>query len=152
MPLQPPPAQTPNLFELAGRRCARHHGRPGLAQVPEEDLNQVWLLARGPEGDRPSVRAWLQRIARTWAEQLAGMHAAGWAHADGQPTSAPITRHRRRPSDVSDTQVQAQPTAAVWRLGVSLTNGDLSDPDHSHRGFLCPHSYRWFVHCGGGRP
>lgn len=54
----------------------------------------VWralALARGPEGDRPSVRPWLRQIARTRAEYLAGMHAAGWAHADVQPTDTLIT-------------------------------------------------------------
>ncbi|CAL9635453.1 hypothetical protein SUDANB120_06190 (plasmid) [Streptomyces sp. enrichment culture] len=54
-------------------------------------LWRALALARGPEGDRPSVRPWLQHIARTWAEHLAGMHAAGWAHADVQPTNTLIT-------------------------------------------------------------
>ncbi|WKX70921.1 protein kinase [Streptomyces sp. XD-27] len=44
-------------------------------------------LARGPEGNRPSVRPWLLAIARSWAQRLAGLHAAGWAHADVQPTN-----------------------------------------------------------------
>ncbi|MER5973045.1 protein kinase [Streptomyces sp. NPDC002055] len=48
-------------------------------------------LARGTEGDRPSVRPWLLGIARTWAEQLERLHAAGWAHADVQPTNTLIT-------------------------------------------------------------
>lgn len=47
--------------------------------------------ARGPEGDRPSVRSWLLGIARTWAEQLERLHVAGWAHADVQPTNTLIT-------------------------------------------------------------
>ncbi|MDQ1005762.1 serine/threonine protein kinase [Streptomyces sp. V4I23] len=54
-------------------------------------LWRALALARGPEGDRPSVRPWLLQIARTWAEHLAGMHAAGWAHADIQPTNTLIT-------------------------------------------------------------
>ncbi|MEU7024381.1 hypothetical protein ABZ990_27550 [Streptomyces sp. NPDC046203] len=52
------------------------------------DGTPLWrtlALARGPEGDRPAVRPWLLRIARTWADSLARMHAAGWAHADIQP-------------------------------------------------------------------
>ncbi|MEU1696284.1 protein kinase domain-containing protein [Streptomyces hirsutus] len=44
-------------------------------------------LARRPEGDRPSTRARLLGIARTWAEHLARLHAVGWAHADVQPTN-----------------------------------------------------------------
>ncbi|OIJ95449.1 protein kinase domain-containing protein [Streptomyces colonosanans] len=47
--------------------------------------------ARGPEGDSASVRSWLLGIARTWAEHLARMHAAGWAHADVQPTNTLVT-------------------------------------------------------------
>ncbi|MFR9727296.1 protein kinase domain-containing protein [Streptomyces sp. MS19] len=47
--------------------------------------------AREPEGNRPSVRPWLLGIARTWAEWLGYMHAAGWAHADVQPTNTLIT-------------------------------------------------------------
>ncbi|MGW8780153.1 protein kinase domain-containing protein [Streptomyces sp. NPDC055796] len=54
-------------------------------------LWRALALARGPEGDRPSVRPWLQQIARTWSEHLAGLHAAGWAHADVQPTNTLIT-------------------------------------------------------------
>ncbi|MFD9812883.1 hypothetical protein [Streptomyces sp. NPDC059080] len=42
---------------------------------------------RGPEGNRPSVRAWLLEIARTWARRLDALHTAGWAHADVQPTN-----------------------------------------------------------------
>lgn len=52
---------------------------------------RAFALARGPEGDRPSVRPWLLGVARTWAERLAQMHAAGWAHADVQPTNTLIT-------------------------------------------------------------
>lgn len=47
--------------------------------------------ARGPEGDRPSVRPWLLDIARTWAEQLERLHTADWAHADVQPTNTLVT-------------------------------------------------------------
>lgn len=54
-------------------------------------LWRALALARGPEGDRPSVSPWLAGIARTWAEHLARMHAAGWAHADVQPTNTLVT-------------------------------------------------------------
>ncbi|WP_262387267.1 protein kinase domain-containing protein [Streptomyces sp. TRM49041] len=54
-------------------------------------LWRAFALARGTEGDRPSVRPWLLGIARTWAERLARMHAAGWAHADVQPTNTLVT-------------------------------------------------------------
>ncbi|MFF6772679.1 protein kinase [Streptomyces sp. NPDC012637] len=50
--------------------------------------------ARGPEGDRRSVRPWLLGIARTWAASLARMHAAGWAHADVQPTNTLVADGR----------------------------------------------------------
>ncbi|NUV77932.1 protein kinase domain-containing protein [Streptomyces fungicidicus] len=58
------------------------------------DGTPVWRAfapARGPEGNRPSVRPWLLGVARTWAERLARMHTAGWAHADVQPTNTLIT-------------------------------------------------------------
>ncbi|MGW3949923.1 protein kinase domain-containing protein [Streptomyces sp. NPDC004752] len=58
------------------------------------DGTPLWnamALARGPEGDRPSARPWLLGIARTWAEQLERLHAAGWAHADVQPTNTLVT-------------------------------------------------------------
>ncbi|MEU6315159.1 protein kinase [Streptomyces sp. NPDC047014] len=58
-------------------------------------LWRALALARGPEGDRPSVRPWLRGIARTWATRLAAMHAAGWAHADVQPTNTLVTRDGR---------------------------------------------------------
>lgn len=51
---------------------------------------QLWRAlstTRGPEGDGPAVRPWLLGIARTWAERLALVHAAGWTHADVQPTN-----------------------------------------------------------------
>ncbi|MGW2840399.1 protein kinase domain-containing protein [Streptomyces sp. NPDC001493] len=47
--------------------------------------------ARSPEGDRASARPQLLGIARTWAEHLSRMHAAGWAHADVQPTNTLVT-------------------------------------------------------------
>ncbi|MER6611602.1 hypothetical protein ABT282_38610 [Streptomyces sp. NPDC000927] len=54
-------------------------------------LWRALALARGPEGDRASVRPWLAGIARTWTEHLALMYAAGWAHADVQPTNTLVT-------------------------------------------------------------
>ncbi|AXG78262.1 protein kinase domain-containing protein [Streptomyces paludis] len=59
------------------------------------DGTPLWralTLARGPEGDRASVRPWLAGIARTWTEHLALMHVAGWAHADVQPTNTLVTQ------------------------------------------------------------
>ncbi|MET9427016.1 hypothetical protein [Streptomyces sp. NPDC003036] len=56
---------------------------------------RAFALARGPEADRPSVRPWLLGIARTWAERLTRMHAAGWTHADVQPTNALIANDGR---------------------------------------------------------
>ncbi|MFI5867431.1 protein kinase [Streptomyces sp. NPDC051546] len=55
-------------------------------------LWRALALARGPEGDRASVRPWLTGIARTWTEHLARLHSAGWAHADVQPTNTLVTR------------------------------------------------------------
>ncbi|WLQ34350.1 protein kinase [Streptomyces castrisilvae] len=50
-------------------------------------LWRALALARGPEGDRATVRPWLAGIARSWTQHLARMHAAGWTHADVQPTN-----------------------------------------------------------------
>ncbi|GAA4912726.1 protein kinase [Streptomyces coeruleoprunus] len=50
-------------------------------------LWRAFAPARGPEGDRPSVRSWMLGTARTWAQRLARLHAAHWAHADVQPTN-----------------------------------------------------------------
>ncbi len=50
-------------------------------------LWRALALARGPEGNRPSVHPWLLGIARTWAQRLDALHAARWAHADVQPTN-----------------------------------------------------------------
>ncbi|MGW2491942.1 protein kinase domain-containing protein [Streptomyces sp. NPDC001606] len=49
---------------------------------------------RGPEGDQSTVHPWLLRIARTWADSLARMHAVGWAHADVQPTNTLVADGR----------------------------------------------------------
>ncbi len=53
---------------------------------------RAFAAARGPEGGHPSVRPWILGIARTWAERLAQLHAAGWAHADVQPSNTLITK------------------------------------------------------------
>ncbi|WP_024756048.1 protein kinase domain-containing protein [Streptomyces exfoliatus] len=61
------------------------------------DGTPLWrtlAVARGPEGDRPSVRPWLLGIAHTWADSLARIHAAGWAHADVQPTNTLVADGR----------------------------------------------------------
>ncbi|WP_405980218.1 protein kinase domain-containing protein [Streptomyces sp. NBC_00158] len=58
------------------------------------DGKPLWhalAAARSPEGDQPAVRRHLLDAARTWAEQLGRMHAAGWAHADVQPTNTLVT-------------------------------------------------------------
>ncbi|MGI5451433.1 protein kinase domain-containing protein [Streptomyces sp. CA-243310] len=54
-------------------------------------LWRTLALARGPEGDRTSVRPWLTGIARTFTERLARLHAADWTHADVQPTNTLVT-------------------------------------------------------------
>ncbi|TRV74001.1 protein kinase [Streptomyces sp. 130] len=51
--------------------------------------------ARSPEGDRASVRSGLTGIARSWTHHLARMHAAGWVHADVQPTNTLVTNDGR---------------------------------------------------------
>ncbi|MFE1781008.1 protein kinase [Streptomyces sp. NPDC059506] len=58
-------------------------------------LWRALALARGAEGDRASVRPWLLGIASTWAQHLARMHAADWAHADVQPTNTLVARDGR---------------------------------------------------------
>ncbi|MFJ3164378.1 protein kinase domain-containing protein [Streptomyces kanasensis] len=58
-------------------------------------LWRAFALARGPEGDRATVRPWLTGIARSWTERLARMHAADWAHADVQPTNTLVTNDGR---------------------------------------------------------
>ncbi|WP_343244717.1 hypothetical protein [Streptomyces sp. SID11385] len=47
--------------------------------------------AREADGDTPALRALLLTVARTWAAALSGLHEAGWAHADVQPTNTLIT-------------------------------------------------------------
>ncbi|NEE38541.1 hypothetical protein G3M53_75765 [Streptomyces sp. SID7982] len=54
-------------------------------------LWRAFAVARGPEGDRDPVRLRLAGIARTWTQHLALMHAAGWSHADVQPTNTLVT-------------------------------------------------------------
>lgn len=55
--------------------------------VTGRPLWRTWALARGPEGDRPSVRPWMLHTASTLSARLAALHAQGWAHADVQPTN-----------------------------------------------------------------
>ncbi|MEU1670101.1 protein kinase [Streptomyces sparsogenes] len=59
--------------------------------IEGELLWRAFRIAREPEHTRPSVRPWLLGIARTWAQRLAAMHAADWAHADVQPTNTLVT-------------------------------------------------------------
>ncbi|MFJ3877435.1 hypothetical protein ACIPW5_08265 [Streptomyces sp. NPDC090077] len=68
---------------------------------------RAFALARGPEGDRPSVRPRILGIARTWAERLARMHATGWAHADVQPTNTLITNDG--PAELIDYALACHP-------------------------------------------
>ncbi|MEU7359652.1 MULTISPECIES: hypothetical protein [Streptomyces] len=49
------------------------------------------LPTRDIEGSSRAHRALLLCVARTWAARLAPMHAAGWAHADVQPTNTLVT-------------------------------------------------------------
>ncbi|MFI0721659.1 hypothetical protein [Streptomyces sp. NPDC021224] len=60
-----------------------------------EPLWHAFAQARGPEGDRPAARRWLLTVTRTWAARLARMHAAGWTHADVQPTNTVVTPEGR---------------------------------------------------------
>ncbi|MEU0810054.1 hypothetical protein [Streptomyces sp. NPDC005970] len=73
--------------------CGTWEGGRWLAVrwIEGELLWRAFRLARRPEGTRPSVQPWLLGIARTWAQRLAAMHAAGWAHADVQPTNTLVT-------------------------------------------------------------
>ncbi|MGW4725338.1 protein kinase domain-containing protein [Streptomyces sp. NPDC004291] len=54
----------------------------------------VWgafARARSLDGNLPSVQQWILGVARIWAEELARLHMAGWAHADVQPTNTLVT-------------------------------------------------------------
>ncbi|MFF3084112.1 hypothetical protein ACFVRB_03555 [Streptomyces nojiriensis] len=46
---------------------------------------------REDTGNTVANRALILRVAQTWAARLAPMHAAGWAHADVQPTNTLVT-------------------------------------------------------------
>lgn len=62
------------------------------------DGTSLWRTlapARGLEGNASSVGSRLIGIAQTWAEGLAKLHAAGWAHADVQPTNTIVTSDGR---------------------------------------------------------
>ncbi|MGW0705693.1 protein kinase domain-containing protein [Streptomyces sp. NPDC002643] len=50
-------------------------------------LWHAFAPARDPEGERLPLQPRLLGVARSWAQQLARLHAAGWAHADVQPTN-----------------------------------------------------------------
>ncbi|MFI5638309.1 hypothetical protein ACIA8H_12930 [Streptomyces goshikiensis] len=100
---------------------------------------RAFTLARGPEGDRPSVRPWLLGIARTWAERLALMHAAGWAHADVQPTNTLIINDGR--AELIDYALACHPDHAPlvpYRGAITHTTAPeiaealLTTPDDTH--------------------
>ncbi|MFJ5546667.1 protein kinase [Streptomyces sp. NPDC093225] len=46
---------------------------------------------REDTGNTVANRALILRVAQTWAARLAPIHAAGWAHADVQPTNTLVT-------------------------------------------------------------
>lgn len=106
------------------------------------DGTPLWnalALARGPEGDRPSVRPWLLGIARTWAERLERLHAAGWAHADVQPTNTLVTRDGR--AAIFDFALSCGPEvtgrlpyrgALVHTTAPEVAGAILSTPDDTH--------------------
>ncbi|WP_322974852.1 protein kinase domain-containing protein [Actinacidiphila epipremni] len=55
----------------------------------------VWRAFAPARRAGGELRPWLLGVARTWAVRLAGMHAAGWAHADVQPTNTLVTEAGR---------------------------------------------------------
>ncbi|MFI7097714.1 hypothetical protein [Streptomyces lydicus] len=82
-----------------------------------------WLAARWIDGvplrpaspsvadpkETASVRPWLAGIPHTWTEHLARVHAAGWAHADVQPTNTLVTHDGH--TEVIDYALDCAPTA-----------------------------------------
>ncbi|MFF8993256.1 protein kinase [Streptomyces sp. NPDC014983] len=81
-------------IEPSYRIDAGRWGNGGWLAVRWIDGAPLWRalsVARGPEGDRPSVRPWLLGLARAWAQRLARLHTAGWVHADVQPTNTLVT-------------------------------------------------------------
>ncbi|WP_229881620.1 protein kinase domain-containing protein [Streptomyces alanosinicus] len=50
--------------------------------------------SREREGNTLPNRTLLLSIARSWATRLAGLHQAGWAHADVQPTNVLVTHSK----------------------------------------------------------
>jgi serine/threonine protein kinase len=72
-------------------------------------LYRAFAPVRGTEGDRRPVRPWLLGVAQTWAQRLAALHAAGWAHADVQPTNTLVTSAGA--AEVIDYALACGPTA-----------------------------------------
>ncbi|MBF9069086.1 protein kinase domain-containing protein [Streptacidiphilus fuscans] len=73
---------------------------------------RAFATVRGVEGDLRTSRPWLLGVAHTWARQLAALHAAGWTHADVQPTNTLITH--AGDAEVIDYALACGPTATPW--------------------------------------
>ncbi|WP_052869179.1 protein kinase domain-containing protein [Streptomyces niger] len=82
--------------------------------VPGRALWNAWALARGPEGDRRSVRPWMLTTARTLAARLAVLHAHGWTHADVQPTNV-LVDSRQGAAHLIDYALACGPQGATGR-------------------------------------
>ncbi|MGW7820140.1 protein kinase domain-containing protein [Streptomyces puniciscabiei] len=102
-------------------------------------------LPRTAAGDRPTVRLWLLTVAHTWAARLARMHAAGWAHADVQPTNTLITGEGA--AEIIDFALSCSPDTSVrlpYRGAITHTTAPeiadaiLSTPDDAHIQALPP--------------
>lgn len=68
---------------------------------------RAFARSRDPECGGAQIRPWLLCVARTWAGQLARLHAEGWAHADVQPTNTLITGDGR--AEVIDYALACSP-------------------------------------------
>jgi serine/threonine protein kinase len=69
---------------------------------------RAFTAIRGTEGDRRTARPWLHGVTQTWAQRLAALHAAVWAHADVQPTNTLVTSARA--TEVIDYALACGPT------------------------------------------
>ncbi|MFF4038619.1 protein kinase [Streptomyces sp. NPDC001816] len=107
-------------------------------------LYRAFALARGPEGDRVSVRPWLLGVARTWAEQLGRLHTAGWAHADVQPTNTLVMSNGH--TAIIDYALSCGPTesripyrgAITHTTAPEVADAILSTDDNTHVQALAP--------------
>ncbi len=102
-------------------------------------LWQALAPARSPEGDRATLRPRLTGIARSWTQHLARMHAAGWAHADVQPTNTLVTNDGR--AAVIDYALACGPGdrrpvpyrgALTHTTAPEIATAILSTPDDTH--------------------